>query len=231
MSDASQPAEASEPKAIKVWDLAVRLCHIGFTVLIPLLWWTAENSHWLLHKRLGLCLLGLLVFRMLWGVFGTRTARFASFVRGPRAVLAYLRGLSDGTDQAIGHNPLGALSVVALLLAMLAQAGSGLFAGDPFDGATGPLNHLVSVNTADRLTDWHTWFYNIVLALVGLHLLAIAYYQLIRRADLVGPMLTGRRHYPTERVDNDLPSVLGLSVSLIPAFAFIAWVLSGIGAS
>ncbi len=177
-------------RTVTVWDLPLRLCHWGFAVLIPAMWWTAENSEWAWHKRCGLILLGLLVFRIIWGFIGPRTARFASFVRGPGAVLAYLRG---GGAKTIGHNPLGALSVIALLLAVLAQVGMGLFAGDPFDGATGPLNPLVGVMTADMLTDWHETFFDVVVVLVGLHLAAILFYAIVKRNNLTGPMVSGQK--------------------------------------
>lgn len=193
---------------VKVWDWPVRLCHWSFAVLVPAMWYTGENSLWAWHTRIGVALFGLLIFRIIWGVIGTDTARFANFVRGPRAVFAYLRGgdgtgdgTSDGEDAelrikpptTIGHSPLGALSVIALLLVMSIQVGMGLFAGDPYDGATGPLNALVSVGTADMLTDWHEIFYYAILGMVGIHLTAIAYYTAVKLNNLVSPMVTGSR--------------------------------------
>jgi cytochrome b len=182
---------ASEKQSIRIWDWPVRLSHWGFAVLVPAMWFTAEYSHWWWHTRLGVVLFALVIFRLIWGVIGTRTARFAQFVRGPVAIVDYLRGRGDKAH--IGHSPLAALSVIALLAAMLFQTTTGLFGGDPYDGATGPLNSLVGVLTADWLTDWHKSFVDVIIALVLLHLAAIAFYAAVKRNNLVTPMVTGKR--------------------------------------
>ncbi len=221
-------ATSHQQQLVKVWDLPVRLCHWGFVLLIPAMWWTAENSMWSWHKRCGLLLLGLLVFRIIWGFIGSRTARFVSFVKGPKRVIAYLRGGDPDGEREVGHNPLGALSVIVLLLTMLAQVGMGLFAGDPFDGATGPLNPLVGVLKADMLTDWHETFFWVVVALIGLHLAAIAFYAAVKRNNLVGPMISGSR-----RVADSSTGIAPLSwtnaliVALAVSAAFVAWVANG----
>lgn len=171
----------------------MRLAHWSFAFLVPALWWSAENSHWAWHKRFGAALLGVLIFRIIWGFIGTRSARFSSFVKGPRAVFAYVTGKSGKAADAIGHNPIGALSVLALLGFMGVQLGTGLFAGDPFDGATGPLNTWVSVAVADAITRWHRWFYWALFGMVALHLSAIAFYAVAKQNDLVSPMVSGRK--------------------------------------
>ncbi|MEM8724802.1 MAG: cytochrome b/b6 domain-containing protein [Pseudomonadota bacterium] len=221
----TETATSAPPeRRIAVWDLPLRLCHWGFAVLIPAMWWTAENSEWAWHKRCGLILLGLLLFRIIWGFIGSRTARFASFVRGPGAVLSYLRG---GGAKVIGHNPLGALSVMALLLAMLAQVGMGLFAGDPFDGATGPLNSLVGVMTADTLTDWHEMFFDVIVVLVGLHLAAILFYAVVKRRNLIGPMVSGRRVVSDgEDGIGAVPWVTALITAAVSA-GLVIWIANG----
>ena len=176
-----------------IWDWPVRLSHWSFAVLVPAMWYTADNSLWWWHTRLGMALLAVLVFRILWGIIGSQTARFASFVKGPGAIVDYLKGESTVTT---GHNPLGALSVIALLTAMCLQVGMGLFSGDPYDGATGPLNGFVGVMTADMITDWHKTFVWVLAALVAVHLAAIAFYAAVKRTNLVGPMITGKRALP-----------------------------------
>lgn len=214
-------------RPINVWDLPLRLTHWSFAVLVLAMWYTAENSHWWWHTRLGMVLLALLVFRIIWGFIGTRTARFANFVKGPGAVIDYLRGRYQ-REGNIGHEPLGALAVLALLTVMLVQVGMGLFAGDPFDGATGPLNPLVGVMTADTITDWHEDFLYIVLGMAGLHVLAIGVYAVIRKDDLVGPMITGKRE--------EKPSVEGIEegygaravLAFGAAAAIAVWVWFGI---
>lgn len=192
VSDTAPSVSVQDP-SIRIWDWPVRITHWSFAFLVPALWWSAENSQWALHKRFGVAFFGLLVFRVLWGFIGTRTARFASFVRGPGAVVAYLRGSSGSAAEKIGHNPLGALSVLGLLTIMAVQVGAGLFAGDPYDGATGPLNPLVGIATADTLTQWHEWFYWVVIGMVALHLTAITFYAGIKHNDLVSPMISGRK--------------------------------------
>jgi cytochrome b len=214
----------SEAGVIRVWDWPVRLTHWGFALFIPLSWWTAENSLWAWHERSGIALLGLLLFRLIWGVIGTRTARFAAFVKGPGAVLAHLRGKGGAI---VGHNPLGALSVVALLAAIAAQVGMGLFAGDPYDGLTGPLNPLVGVSTADAITDWHESFYWVLGGLVALHLGAIAFYAIVRRANLVGPMVTGRKQTEPGVEGIAAPSPLAAFGALAVAAALTIWIALG----
>lgn len=208
MSEATPP-RAGLPPDISVWDPLLRLVHWSFPLLIPAMWWTAENSKWALHKRIGLVLLGLLVFRLLWGLIGPETARFGQFVKGPRAVLAYLRG-DSGAGPAIGHSPLGGWSTMALLGAMLLQVSLGLFAGDPFDGTTGPLNSLVGVALADTITELHETVFWVIAGLIGLHLAAISFYS-ARGDDLLSPMVGGTRP-PMEGVTGigPMPWVRGL---------------------
>ncbi|WP_379551188.1 cytochrome b/b6 domain-containing protein [Qipengyuania sp. DGS5-3] len=212
-------------KTITVWAWPVRLSHWSFAFLVPMMWYTAENSLWWWHTRLGMVLFGVLLFRISWGFAGSGTARFAQFVRGPSAVIAYLRGKYD---EGIGHSPLGALGVVALLGAMSLQVGMGLFAGDPFDGATGPLNGLVGVMTADMLTDWHETFLWVVLGLVALHLSAIAFYDVIKHSNLIEPMITGQRDVaPSVAEDIEHGSRARPFIVLIICAAITVWVWLG----
>ena len=220
-NDTKGPGLAPDPY-VRVWDLPVRLTHWSFAFLVPAMWWTAENSEWALHKRFGVTLLGFLIFRVLWGFLGTRTARFASFVKGPGAVLRYLRG--RGSDTAVGHNPLGALSVIGLLSVMLIQVGAGLFAGDPYDGATGPLNSLVKVSTAAWLTEWHEWFYWVILGFVALHLSAIMFYAGVKQNDLLGPMVTGRKLVGTPVEGNEMTPWVRFAIAAGVAVGVAVWV-------
>jgi len=217
-------AEPTQPVAI--WDWPVRITHWSFVVLLPAMWLTAENSVWGWHLRLGHVLLALIIFRVLWGFFGTDTARFASFIKGPGRVLAYLRGEYDDTRE-IGHSPLGALAVIGLLSLTFAQVAMGLFAGDPYDGATGPLNGLVRIGTADFLTDTHEWFVYVVAGMVGLHLTAIALYAAIRRQNLVGPMVVGKAEKAHGTKGNSRASMGGLLLSAGVAIGAAIWVWFG----
>ena len=140
-----------------------------------------------MHIWLGIAVLTLLIFRILWGFFGSSTARFANFIRGPRAVFGYLRGEWRG----IGHNPLGALSVVALLGLVSLQVGLGLIASDEDGLMQGPLVNLVSMGVSDTATELHEELFNVLLALIGLHIAAILYYR-FKGKKLVSPMITGK---------------------------------------
>lgn len=208
---------------VTVWDPLIRITHWSFPLLIPAMWWTAENSKWSLHRQIGLVLLGLLVFRILWGFLGPATARFSQFVKGPRAVLAYLRG---GEGHTIGHSPVGGWSTVVLLGAMLAQVSMGLFAGDPYDGMTGPLNRLVGVMTADTITELHETFFWVIAGLIGLHLAAITFYA-VRGDDLLSPMVGGDRP-PMAGVAGigPMPWVRGV-LAIVLAAGFALWVAYG----
>jgi len=206
-----QPQQAPAPATQKVWDLPTRLVHWLFLACVTFSWWSVENKQLEWHVWSGLTLLGLLVFRIYWGFAGPETARFSHFVKGPAAVVGYLGKLfKPNYRAAFGHNPLGALSVIALLLALVTQVGLGLFATDTDYLYSGPLNHLVDGDTADELTDWHEDFFNVLLALIGLHLAAIAFYLVAKRINLIGPMLTGRRR--AENVEGPASGIAPVSL-------------------
>lgn len=217
---------AIKTEPVTIWDWPVRITHWSFVLILPAMWLTAENSAWGWHMRLGHVLLGLIIFRVLWGFLGTDTARFASFVKGPGRLLAYFKGQYDDTRE-IGHNPLGALAVIGLLTFPLVQISMGLFAGDPFDGATGPLNSLVSVSTADWLTDTHEWFVYVVFAMIGLHISAIAVYAGARMQNLVGPMVVGRGEKAIGVKGNSAPSLRNLLIAIAVALGITLWVWFG----
>lgn len=177
---------------IRVWDLPTRLFHWMLAVAVVALVATAQvgGEAMVWHFRLGYLVLALLLFRGAWGLVGGHWSRFASFVRGPAAVWRYLRGRGEPL-QAVGHTPLGSLSVLAMLLALAAQVGSGLFADDEI-ATTGPFAAQVSTALSLRLTWYHTVIGEpLVIGLVLLHLAAIGYYAGVRRQNLVGPMCSG----------------------------------------
>lgn len=177
-----------------MWDWPTRLAHWLFVALVFTSWRTAEEHMMDWHMRSGLGLLGVLVFRIYWGFAGPRTARFAGFIKGPRSVLAYGRTLMSGTHKlAFGHNPLGALSVVAILLALAAQVGLGLFAMDTDGLSSGPLARFISYELAEEITDLHEDAFNVLVVLIGVHVAAVLFYLIAKRANLTGPMITGRR--------------------------------------
>lgn len=199
LSDTSGAASAASAVVIYVWDLPVRLFHWLLVAAIIGLFVTGKlGGNWMeWHKLIGFFTLGLVAFRILWGLVGSEYARFASFVRGPGAILAYLRGSLSGGGVAgakpyLGHNPLGALSVLALLAVVLFQAVSGLFADDDIL-MRGPYANAVSGAISAQLTKLHKLNADLILVLVGLHLAAIAFYFFVKKENLVKPMLNGRK--------------------------------------
>ncbi len=174
------------PKRL-VWDLPVRLTHWLIAGLILFSWWSVKNHHTDWHIWSGIAILTLLLFRLMWGVVGSSTARFTGFVRGPRAVADYLRGRWRG----IGHTPLGALSVVAMFLAIAVQVGLGLFNEDEDGLYAGPLANLLSPDTTEKIHELHELNFKLLLGLIVLHVGAIIYYR-VRGKHLTKPMITGR---------------------------------------
>ena len=188
MDPTTTDAGAGDRVRVAVWDRPVRVVHWLLVLLVPFSWWTAEEEMLDWHHRSGLALLGLVVFRIVWGLIGGSTARFSSFVRGPGTILGYLRGRFASP---IGHNPLGALSVLALLGALSLQIGLGLFAADDDWLRPGPLTGLIGEELAEDIAEWHETTFNLLLAVIVLHVAAIAFYLLVKRKNLVGPMVTG----------------------------------------
>ncbi|MBB6092652.1 cytochrome b [Povalibacter uvarum] len=180
----------------RVWDLPVRIIHWLFVVLIAVSWWTAENNELEYHRYSGYALLGLLVFRIYWGFAGTHTARFSNFIRGPGAIVEYLRG----AGRVAGHNPLGALSVIVLLLLLAAQVGLGLFAVDVDGIESGPLSHLVSFDTGRECAELHEDLFNVLIGFVVVHVAAVLFYLFVRRENLIGAMIHGKRELPSAAV-------------------------------
>ena len=170
-----------------IWDLPVRLVHWLLAGLIAFSWWSVHNHHTDWHIWSGCAILTLLIFRLLWGFFGSSTARFTTFVRGPKQIGRYLRGQWSG----IGHTPLGALSVLALFGALAIQVGLGLISEDEDGLYTGPLYRLVSTDTSDTARDIHELWFNVILGLIVLHVAAIIFFRL-RGRHLTKPMITGR---------------------------------------
>lgn len=220
MPPAPEPALPARVR-VRVWDIPVRVTHWAFVVGVVVSWWTAETGRLEWHRWSGYTLLGLVLFRLYWGFFGTSTARFSHFVRGPRAVRDYLKGSSE---QRAGHNPLGALSVLALLVLLLAQIVLGLFAVDVDGMESGPLSSYVSFQAGRLAAEWHEWVFNALMVVITLHLLAVLFY-LFRKQNLVGAMVTGTRSFdsPVEPVSRG--SWLRLIIGIVLATG-LTWAVS-----
>ena len=196
----------------RLWDLPTRLFHWALVVAVVAAIVSGQLGGNLIewHGRIGLFIVGLLAFRLAWGVAGSTYARFLQFLPTPGKIAAYLRGEWHGE----GHNPLGALSVFGLLALLTAQAGSGLFANDDIT-FVGPLFDLVGKNLSNRLTGIHYLVSNAIYVLIALHIAAIAFYGHVRKQNLVRPMLTGWKEGTGESATGGgaLALVLALAVA------------------
>ena len=214
---------------IRIWDLPTRLFHwlLALCVLGLVITANVGGNAMQWHFRLGYAVATLLLFRLVWGLVGGHWSRFTSFMYAPASLLRYLRGHSPEAHR-LGHNPLGALSVWALLLFLLAQVGSGLFSDDEI-AAAGPLTALVSGDTVALASWYHKDIGALVLiALAALHVMAVLFYTFVKKQSLVPAMLHGHKHSQ----DSSLPSardslgsrVLALLV-LLGCAALVRWVV------
>lgn len=211
-------------RGVRVWDISVRAFHWLAVCCFAVSWWSAENGRMDLHYRSGLLMLALLAFRLILGFVGGDTARFASFVTGPGAVVAQLRGRLD--QPSAGHSPLSALSVIAMLLALVVQIGTGLFATDVDGLESGPLSFLVSFDTGRAAASWHETSFNALLGLTGLHVAAVLFYLLAMRRDYLTPMISGRDRQIDEAMPEPRPSKLVAATFAGGVAALLAWGVS-----
>ena len=204
---------------IKLWDLPTRVFHWLLVIAVgaALITGNLGGSAIEWHGRIGLSIVGLIAFRVVWGLIGSSHARFSSFFPTPESIAAYLRGQWRG----IGHNPLGALSVIGLLTLVALQLCTGLFGNDDI-AFNGPLFNLVSKDLSDRLTGIHEITSNALIALIVLHLAAIAFYAHVKKDNLVKPMVTGYKDLA--------PGETGVSATGGGIAAFIVALIVALGA-
>jgi len=217
-----------EHPPVRVWDLPTRAFHWLLATAVVGLVITAKvgGNAMVWHMRLGLAVLALLSFRIIWGLIGGRWSRFASFIYAPGTVLRFLRGEHRPGDHfEVGHSPLGAFSVFALITLLLVQVGTGLVADDEI-ATTGPLNRYVASATGLLATGWHKGYGQwILLGLVALHIAAIVVYKL-RGKNLVTPMITGDKPLPADvPAAQDSLATRGLAVVVLAAcVAGVVWI-------
>jgi len=217
---------------VLVWDGWVRLFHWSVVVLLLLSWASAKSGNWKLHFFSGYTILALVLFRLAWGVFGSESARFVSFLRSPLQALTHLREVRNpGPDLHVTHNPAGAWMVVGLLCLLLAQVATGLIA-DPDDFVVrGPFARMVDAGTSYAAYGLHARNFNLLLIAIGLHVAAIFAYRIFKGHDLVAAMLTGRKKLPPEVAAPRMTSTLrGAVIFAVIAGAVFALSRYGAGA-
>ena len=208
----------------RLWDLPTRLFHWLLVLCVCGSFVSAKigGNAMVWHGRFGLVVVGLLAFRLVWGFVGSTYARFTHFVRGPATILAYLRGQWHGA----GHNPLGALSVLAMLGTLLLLVATGLFANDDI-AFEGPLYALIGKELSDRLVGIHRLVEPLIILLVVTHIAAIIYYVRFRKERLVMPMIRGWKAGPGEPATGGgaVAFVVALTVALAAVYgASGAWI-------
>ena len=220
-------------QTVRVWDLPTRVFHWALAACVcgSIVSAKLGGNAMVWHFRFGYLIFALLVFRMAWGLIGGHWSRFASFVFSPTTTLRYLRGTGQAQDfqdvHDVGHSPLGALSVFAVLGILAAQVATGLFADDEISN-TGPLIKYVSNATSLLLTKWHkTYGQWTILALVALHVAAIAFYVLYKKRDLLRAMWSGDKQLPaaTPASTDSLSSRVGAVAVFAMCAAGVAWLV------
>ncbi len=194
-------------QVIRIWDLPIRLFHWLLVLCIIISFVTVKigGNAMELHALSGYCILTLIIFRVCWGLIGSYHARFINFVPSPKRLFQYLTGKISG---GLGHNPLGALSVLALLTSVGVQAITGLFTNDDI-AFEGPFAKYVSSGTVELITSIHYFNEKILIAVIALHLCAILYYQKFKGENLIRPMLLGDKEIDPSAKADDLPVDLG----------------------
>ena len=194
-------------KLIRVWDLPIRLFHwlLVACVLGSLICVNIGGNAIQWHAYFGYSILTLLIFRIIWGFIGSTHARFASFLPNREAITNYLQGKSP---RFLGHNPIGALSVFALLLVLSIQAVTGLFVDDEI-AFQGPLSKYLSESSVSFLSEIHESNQVVIYTLIAIHIAAIWYYKKLKGEDLIRPMISGDKEIDPSEEARYLPSDLG----------------------
>jgi cytochrome b len=194
-------------RVVVVWDAPTRLFHWIVALLVVTEYATWRLNWMVFHARAGETLLGLLFFRLLWGVFGSDTARFSTFMASPSAVVRYLgSAFRREPDNQVGHNPAGGWMVLVLLSLLFAETLSGLYvANDVAD--VGPLTELTSPLIANAITELHRYLWNALVVAIALHVMAIFGYAVVKGQNLVLPMLIGKKSLPV----GTLPRIAGIT--------------------
>lgn len=213
-------------RRVRVWDIATRLFHWSIVLLVAAAYvtWRLNWMDW--HVHAGYAVLALVLFRILWGFFGSDTSRFARFLVGPRAVAHHLRhALRREPDHQVGHNPAGAWMVLLLLVLLLAETLTGLFVNNDVADEAGRFSRITPAAVANTISALHTWLWWALFAAVALHVLAILVYALGKGQNLLAPMVTGNKRLPepiaVPRMAGTLRALGLLGCSVLAAAALI----------
>jgi len=218
-----------ESKNRLVWDLPLRLFHWLFAFSILASWYTSEQEGEMveLHMQLGYFILGLVIFRILWGFWGTKYSRFSQFWPTPSKIVRYIQALKTGKQpHYAGHNPLGSLMVFLMLILILLQAVSGLFINDDIF-SSGPYYGTLGKELENVMKFIHHNFFDIMLIAIFTHVFVIAYYRIKKKLDLVTPMITGKKSVNTidknEAIEHS-KVIIALIIAIAVA-AFVYWLV------
>ena len=226
MAEESSGTQGGPTRKIPIWDRPTRVFHWVLVILFVVCFMSGSRGRFDIHIPAGQALLVLIVARILWGLVGSETSRLGRLVRSPATIIAYVRTLPRRVpDDYGGHNPLGGLSVVAMLLLLLLQTGLGLFAADVVGLYEGPLSLLVSYDLAREAADLHALVVDLLLGLVGLHLAAILFHLVYKRENLTAAMVTGRGPAPAGPKE---PRIAGDGRALLVLAVAVAIVIGGI---
>lgn len=225
-SPSAQTSDDSRPVRVLVWDLPTRLFHwlLLLCVVISFVTGIVGGNAMRYHMLNGYFILTLLTFRLVWGLAGSRTSRFAAFVKGPAAVLAYIAAVfKEDKPLWLGHNPLGGWSVVAMLADLFIQVGTGLFASDDIL-TEGPLYGWVSRDTADFLTRIHLINRYVLVTLIAVHILAVLFYLFVKHENLIRPMITGVKYWHTAAepaAGSNLPAAIIFGLAALAVYLLV----------
>jgi cytochrome b len=224
-------ASPSGERRVRVWDLPSRVVHWLIAILIAVSWWTHRIDAMNWHRLSGYAVLALVIFRIYWGFAGSTTARFASFVKGPVGFGRYARKVFDRVhgEVTLGHNPMGGWSVLAMLALLLLQTGLGLFTIDEDGLESGPLAAFVSFDTGRLAAHWHHLTFNLLLALIALHVAVVLFYLIWRRDNLISAMIGGKKRIPGETRAELLFAPLWRAVLGLALAALVVWAISTAG--
>ena len=202
-----------------IWDIPIRLFHWLLVLLIAFMWVSGKQGWLEYHMLSGYAILSLLIFRVVWGFVGSDTARFLFFLKSPIEAVRHLLHITKREpDTEIGHNAAGGWMVVGMLALLFAQVFTGMSANDDIS-VEGPLARLVGKDWSDWATSQHHFLFNIVQIVVALHILAIVAYAILKRHDLVRPMITGKKR---------MPGAMQAPRMMSPILAAIVWGISAL---